>query len=395
MKTAYRTRCWADLTARRPDRSPVEGSFGRRYLAALLGTPTLAPPVEQTQPARQRSFFGPLLAAASIVAVVTLAVWVVTPGPPSLNTVAVESVEVHTSRIVIALDESASMTPEDLAHERQAAEFVVRSQLSPRSSVAVLGFSDDAQVLCPMRTLAGKAERDAMSDCIKNLENRRPNGGTNHVAAMREALSQFVGTEPGDRRMIFLLTDGRLDVDTDPEADRALKEETSKARNGNVQIWPIGFGPEVDREALSELAAGGYPGSCDDVLRRPGALTVWTSAGLIAGLAQSTADAQCAGVASVQNLQDRDVQFTVRVPEGAKAAAIVLLKDAADVNVRLFDSENRPVPKSGRFGEITVETDGERDLVEVIRLTGENPGGWRVIVDSPGRAVTVFATWAS
>lgn len=127
---------------------------------------------------------------------------------------------------------------------------------------------------------------------------------------MRQAVDRLSeGADSAVPKVVFLLTDGKLDVSDSPEygtdaasrqanGAKRLTEELARARRESVQIWPLGFGSQIDKAALTAMAEGGYRNGCADL---PGATprmrVVDSSAEIDKALQETFAAARCAQIA--------------------------------------------------------------------------------------------------
>src|SRR5205823_2727456 len=107
------------------------------------------------------------------------------------------------------------------------------------------------------------------------LHPRTPEEGdsTDFAKALSQALSLLpaaAGDQPG---VIFLLTDGKLDVSNDSAygntadqrnqaAQRQVGDLLRQARQRNIQVWPLGFGNNIAEDQLAAFAAGGSQQTC-------------------------------------------------------------------------------------------------------------------------------------
>jgi hypothetical protein len=101
-------------------------------------------------------------------------------------------------QVVVLVDESGSLSDDDVIREREAARTIAFSVLAPQSEISVVGFgSSDApgqsavHVVCKPTVLAGEQDRDSLAECIDDLHRRKPEEGadTDHAAALKQALS--------------------------------------------------------------------------------------------------------------------------------------------------------------------------------------------------------------
>ncbi|MFG3348785.1 VWA domain-containing protein [Streptomyces sp. NPDC048018] len=324
--------------------------------------------------------------------------------------------------------------------------------------------------VCP-RTVVDAAGRQRLSDCVKQLasRDRRVGPGTDFPAAIRQAVARLTendentggtggtggsgstdgtgsagstgnsdgtgsagssgstgnsgstdGTE-GDAgsgaagaraaktpKVVFLLTDGRLDVADSPEygadpasrranGEKRLEEELARAREAGVQIWPLGFGDEIDRAALTAMADGGYRGACSDV---PGSVprmrVVAGSAGIDKALQETFAAARCARV-SEGTVGKPPADLYVTIPAIATDGSLTVSKHDPKVRVTYYDPQKRKMPTHGDFDGSTFEVSGEDGPVEALRVKNPLPGRWRVHIEAPeghqDREVAVRAIW--
>ncbi|MFB7861625.1 vWA domain-containing protein [Streptomyces sp. NPDC056069] len=369
----------------------------------------------------------------------------------------------------VVVDQSESLADEDLARETEAAALLSQGEISERSRAAVIGFGSSekpgqspVREVCPL-TVVDAAGRRRLSDCVKQLARRdrdRVGPGTDFPAAIRQAVARLTestdGTDGPDGadgvdssentdgtgntgstgntdstgntggsdggagsgvadagnaktpKVIFLLTDGRLDVADSPEygadpasrranGEKRLEEELARAREAGVQIWPLGFGDEIDRAALAAMADGGYRGACSDV---PGSVprmrVVADSAGIDKALQETFAAARCARV-SEGTVGKPPADLYVTIPPIATDGSLTVSKHDPKVRVTYYDPQERKVPTHGDFDGSAFEVSGEDGPVEALRVKNPLPGRWRVHVEAPeghrDREVAVRAIW--
>ncbi|MFD9246149.1 VWA domain-containing protein, partial [Streptomyces sp. NPDC059556] len=327
----------------------------------------------------------------------------------------------------VVVDQSASLADEDLARETEAAALLVQGEISERSRAAVIGFgSSEKRGQSPVRdlcqlTVADAAGRERLSDCVQELGRRdtaRMGPGTDFPAAVRQAVTRLTQTEarpgtgvagkPGTPNVVFLLTDGKLDVADSPEygTDREsrqangakrLVEELARARAAGVQIWPLGFGGELDRASLTAMAEGGYRGACSEI---PGSVprmrVVDTSAEIDKALQETFAAARCARIAH-GTAGKPPADLTVTIPPIATDGSLTVAKHDPKVQVTYYDPAGRKVPVRGEFDGSSFEVSGQNGPVEALRVKNPLPGAWRVHIEAPpghgGREVAVRAIW--
>ncbi|MFF8379408.1 VWA domain-containing protein [Streptomyces sp. NPDC015661] len=325
----------------------------------------------------------------------------------------------------VVVDQSASLADKDLARETEAAALLSQGEISERSRAAVIGFGSSEKPgqspvsdICTL-TVADAAGRERLSKCVQQLGRRdaaRMGPGTDFPAAIRQAVTRLTesrGAESGAKtpavpKVVFLLTDGRLDVADSPEygtdrdtrqsnGARRLTEELARARAAGVQIWPLGFGSEIDRSALTAMAEGGYRGACSDV---PGSVprmrVVGTSAEIDKALQETFAAARCARIAQ-GTVGKPPADLTVTIPPIATDGSLTVAKHDPKVRVTYYDPAGRKVPVRGEFDGSTFEVSGQDGPVEALRVKDPLPGAWRVHIEAPeghrDREVAVRAIW--
>ncbi|MGV9452969.1 VWA domain-containing protein [Streptomyces sp. NPDC003635] len=320
---------------------------------------------------------------------------------------------------VVLVDESGSLSKADVAAERAAAAVLALGEVSDRSRVAVVGFGSvtrpgqaPVDTVCPL-TRVDAAGRERLSACVADLHRRTDDegNGTDFPAALAQALSLLSGSAEGTPKIIFLLTDGQLDVGDSPaygddpgsrnaNARKILEKKVAQARADKVQIWPLGFGSAIDKGQLDALAAGGYQSRCADLpSARPEARVTTGSADVAAVLLTAFAGARCARTAdgdarSVSSSAD----LRVTIPPVATDGTINVIKENPDgIAVTYYDPRGRKVPLNGRAFGSEFELVGQSGSVEALRIRNPYPGTWRVHVEvldgAPAQRITATAIW--
>lgn len=313
--------------------------------------------------------------------------------------------------IVLLVDESGSLQDAGVAAEREAAAFITQAELASSSQVTVIGFGGSTnlagqvavQVRCQSTTVATSQDRDYLSRCVQDLHRRTKAEGdaTDYPRALDQALSVFASAPADARKILFLLTDGQLDVSEDPtygqnsSADdrnaaalRRMHDGLARARDAGVQVWPLGFGRAQEGQ-LADFAARGSQQLCGPRSPSPRARVVSDPGQVADSLAEAYAAARCAGVnrSPVQTLEPGDsVTLAVEVPRIATDGSIAVVKRDPRIKVEYHDPNGRVVPKSGTDsdGVSTFQISGEGGAIEVLRITDPLPGRWQVrLVSSP------------
>jgi hypothetical protein len=318
----------------------------------------------------------------------------------------------------VVVDLSKSLSEQDLAREVEAAALLSQGEISERSRAAVIGFGSSEKAgqsavreVCGL-TVADAAGRQKLSDCVQQLGNRAKNGtgpGTDFPAAVRQAVSRLTKEgKPGTPKVVFLLTDGKLDVGDSPEygADTAsrqanaaerLTDELARARRESVQIWPLGFGSQIDRGALDAMARGGFRNGCASLPdATPRMRVVDNSEQIDKALQETFAAARCAQVAEGTRGKPPG-DLSVSIPPIATDGSITVSKHDPKVSVTYYDPSGKKVPTSGSADGSSFEVSGQDGPVEALRVKNPVPGKWRVRVEAPeghrGQDVAVRAIW--
>lgn len=320
--------------------------------------------------------------------------------------------------IVVLVDESGSINAEDLRREREAATTIALGEFAPLSRVSVVGFGSDdggqspVDVVCPPVEVGTGQDQQALAECVGELRKRRSNegNGTDHYAAFQQAMTYLAGRE--EPKMIFLLTDGKLDVAKSPRygpdnvndqrnkaALRGIDNTLVEAREQQVQVWPLGFG-KVNKGQLDSWASAGAQGSCGSRAPKPSATVVANSSTVADVLLKAFRAARCAGSGEIQHAQlapGESESVKVKVPEIATDGSIVVVKRDFRVSVEFRDPENRVVPKDGPAFGSTFQGSGANGPVEALRVVNPIPGEWTVVLtsapDVPALEVSAVVIW--
>ena len=325
-------------------------------------------------------------------------------------------------RAVILVDESGSLTPADVEQEKAAAQVLAFGVLGNDNEVTVVGFGSSngpgqtaVDVVCPL-TGVDPSKQDSFIDCIGRLHRHGESEGndTDHVAALTQALS-ILRVPGGENRtkLVFLLTDGRLDVHRSPQyggqadarntnAQFQLNDEIARARTDDVQIWPLGFG-SADKPALDAFAAGGARQTCNDLPDNQPRARIATSADVVAQtLLDAIATANCAkttGFDSDRLPGGSQVELKVDIPEITTDGVIVVLKGDRRVRVTYIDPNGKKITGTSTFtGDgSTFTASTTSGTVETLRIQNPRPGKWKVRLeagtDVPTQSVAAAAMW--
>ncbi|MDI2130364.1 vWA domain-containing protein, partial [Yinghuangia seranimata] len=329
--------------------------------------------------------------------------------------------------IAVVVDESGSLSADDVVRERQAAKLVVQGEIADESRALILGFGSAdrdgntaVHEVCPLTVLNG-AGREAISACAGRADGpdaihkraETEGNGTDIPNAIGEAVSRLRNAGGNERpRLVFLLTDGVTDVSDSPGYGPPGTDRTAAALRrlndlvlpdavkAHVQIWPLGFG-QADLNALSAIAAGGYQQPCSQRPdSKPHASVVRTAVEATTALEQALAVARCADVV-IGDSGTVPTELSVTIPSVATDGTIQVLKPD-DARVTYIDPDNKEIPADkldkGDFEGSHFEVTGKIGSVESLRVRDPKPGTWRVrIAPAPGTngggQASVTAIW--
>ncbi len=160
----------------------------------------------------------------------------------SLATNDVNTGAIAAKDVTIVIDRSGSMTGEPLANAKAAAVDIIR-RLAPTDKVNVISFSDEVDPLFKTPLLL---EGDTRERAIGFVQRMHEGGGTDIALALTTAIkSQDV--RAGRPRVVVFMTDGQSDVERSMEAARA--------DTGDIRLFTLGLGKDVNRPLLQRLAA--------------------------------------------------------------------------------------------------------------------------------------------
>ncbi|WP_084692275.1 VWA domain-containing protein [Parafrankia elaeagni] len=316
-----------------------------------------------------------------------------------------EDIEPRAVRAVIIADESGSLDAEAVRQEKEAVELLAFSALTPDSEIAVVGFGSSngepgqqaVQTYCPL-TKADPEKQQSLVTCIDGLHRREPSEGndTDHAAAIGQALSILGPARDDSSSLIFLLTDGRLDVPNSPqygapaarntEAGRQLSAAVARARENGVQIWPLGFG-SADKSALDVFAAGGAQQTCSDLEEyQPKARLATSLSEVTRSLFEAIGNANCArttGFETDELQPGSSAEVEVEIPEISTDGVIVAVKGDPRVRVAYIDPENNDVSDREEFDRSVFTRSTPNGTVESLRVQNPRPGTWKVRFTAP------------
>ncbi len=340
--------------------------------------------------------------------------------------------------VVILADESGSMQqfPNEIQGEQQAATQIVQEEWSAQSQVAIYGFGSAPpgapaqaaidQYCGPMQlTDAGRAR---LAQCAAEIKPRTQAEGynTDFAAALVQAKTVLGAAPPGSLPLVFILTDGQLDVGPDSAyAPKGLSPAQSDAagnakaqaditnpatgilgqlRGIGAEIWPVGFG-SADKGELSLFARGGAQNGCpvgsgsipSAAIVPPGGTGIQETEAIQSTVLGAFANARCAVLDQVSWFPlpaGGSVTRTVTISELATFGSLIVDKGDPRVVVSYTDPAGHKVSDntgngqpSGSFPDGTSYAlgGGGQSPLESLRLTNPDPGTWTVtFTDPPG-----------
>lgn len=304
----------------------------------------------------------------------------------------------------VAVDESASLEDADMAAEKAAAARIALGDVSSSSHVTVFGFAADegkgrgaVDPVCP-RTTLDAAGRETIGACVGKLRKRKETegAGTDFPNAIDQGVHELTdGTDPLEPRVLFLLTDGKLDVEDShlygrgkahriAEGERRLTQALKDAAEQGVQIWPLGFGPKPDRKQLDRIAAGGYQKGCTELpSAKPKAEVVDGAAKVGRTLERIFAAAHCMRHEEGPTPQRPPATLEIGISPLATVGSIVVDKGDPEVRITYIDPAGRKVPTSGPAWGSSFELAGGSGSVEALKVVDPLPGVWQVKAEAP------------
>ena len=303
----------------------------------------------------------------------------------------------------VAVDESASLADADMAAEKAAAARSALGDVSSSSHVTVFGFAaaegggqSAVDPVCP-RTTLDAAGRETIGACVGKLRKREDGEGTgtDFPSAIRQGVHELTnGTDPLEPRVLFLLTDGIMEVEDSPkygdpahrkaEGERQLTLALEDAAEQGVQIWPLGFGPKPDERQLARIAAGGYQKGCVELpSAKPKAELVGGSEKVGTTLERIFAAAHCMRHEEGPDPQRPPATLKIAISPLATVGSIVVDKGDPEVRITYTDPAGDKVPTSGTHKNSRFELAGGTGTVEALKITDPLPGVWKVRAEAP------------
>ena len=144
--------------------------------------------------------------------------------------------------VTIVIDRSGSMLGEPMENARTAAVDMIR-RLDARDRVNVVAFSDEVD---PLFKAPQPLTPENRATAIGFVERLRDGGGTDIALALKTAITHQ-DRKAGRPRVIVFMTDGQSDAE--------LAMDVAKADTGDVRLFTVGLGKDVNKPLLSRLAA--------------------------------------------------------------------------------------------------------------------------------------------
>jgi hypothetical protein len=171
--------------------------------------------------------------------------------------------------ILVAVDESASLTSAAVRAEKDALRAIIQSPEVRHGGVriGVLPFSSGSN--SPRRLSEcelTEIDEDGIADllqCVDQIVRQQKKGqsDTDFAGVIDTAVSEFGRTDAS--KVILLLTDGKYDPDGDemisPSEKSKLDESLANAKKNRVSLWAVGFG-KADKKSLDEYVNAGDGG---------------------------------------------------------------------------------------------------------------------------------------
>ena len=230
--------------------------------------------------------------------------------------------------MVLVIDKSGSMDGLPIQLARQAAKAAVEL-LSPRDSIAVVGFDGEAQIICEMTSAA---DAESVQAAIDSLQ---AGGGTYMYPAMVTAKEMLEST-PAKIRHMICLGDGH----TQPADHESLAEEMADA-GITVSTVALGAADKALMASIAEIGRGRYY-ETDDPGNVPQIFTKETMQATKSAIKEDLyASVQTADHPSLAGYQEAELPFTLGyvMTEAKPTAQLLLAVETGD-----------PLLAIGRYG---------------------------------------------
>lgn len=303
------------------------------------------------------------------------------------------------AQIVLLVDESGSLSADGVTREKEAARTIVLGAVSQETTVSVVGFGSSdgspgqtaAITRCPPTRVDSAQSRDTLAHCIDDVHARTRSEGlhTDQVAALRQAVG-FLADSSSAAKIVFLLTDGNLDVEDSPAYGRDLGPQArdqaatdqipgmlAELRKVGAQVWPLGFGREVSLDKLRAFETGT---PCAPTAAKPEARVIDNPAVLNRAIIEAYKSAGCVGGGDLNEgvlLPGGSLDLTVNIPAIASDGSILVYKRNAGVQVEYIDPNNQTVSGTPSDGS-TFEFAGQGTETETLHIVDPVPGRWTV-----------------
>ncbi|HEX5061712.1 MAG TPA: VIT and VWA domain-containing protein [Kofleriaceae bacterium] len=143
--------------------------------------------------------------------------------------------------VTIVVDRSGSMAGEAMEHARSAASDMIR-RLDSHDRVNVISFSDEVDPLFKTPQLLDDETR---ARAMKFADHLKEGGGTDIALALRTAIASQERGQSRPRVIVFM---------TDGQSDTKLALDAAGADTGDVRLFTLGLGKDVNRPLLERLA---------------------------------------------------------------------------------------------------------------------------------------------
>lgn len=264
---------------------------------------------------------------------------------------------------VIVFDVSGSMRQSDPGRLSVAAAQLFSNLSQPGDAVGLTAFSDRAVPLIPVIPNQDASAREPLQRSLTKLEF---NGQTTNLEAALEAgLAAFPDREDSmHRKLVLLLTDGRLDLGKHREAEEAAARTRivdsliPQYHRRDIALYTIAFTTGADRGFLEEMADAG------------------------AGESRFIADAQTLHEAFSQIFIGAHgaesfplKQATMLIDPSIKDISLVFAKSTPGEHIALITPQQRTLQAADTAEGMTWQSTPAYDLV---RIREPQPGIWQI-----------------
>ena len=154
--------------------------------------------------------------------------------------------------VALVIDSSASMKDNDPDKARIEAAKRTIDLLIDSDQVCIVQFSDEADVLLPLRQVGGESSRDEIYSTINNIGNK---GYTDLKGGLEKAQTELSKADPGKKKIVLLLSDGMPDLPYLTQDSKLMTNYMSELDQDIVTFKNMGLGVHCIALGKAETAS--------------------------------------------------------------------------------------------------------------------------------------------